>query len=138
MPATLKSAASAAISHALQDQERQTFLPREKALMVSPEIFREAVAAELLRLNDAEQFQEKSRELHDVILRAPRMPIAAPHGEAEPPVERRGRVEIAHGMNDVIEAARHGLIRHRRACPGNPVEEGKAFRRSGCAGQARA
>src|SRR3954447_40163 len=35
------------------------------------------------------------------------MPIACSDGEAEPPVEIGRRVEIAHGMNDVIEAARH-------------------------------
>ena len=46
-------------------------------------------------------------KLDEVVLRAPRMPVAGADGEAEPPIESGGRVEIAHGMNDMVETARH-------------------------------
>ena len=38
------------------------------------------------------------------------MAIARADGEAEAAIERGGRVEIAHGVDDVIDAAGHGHI----------------------------
>jgi hypothetical protein len=40
-------------------------------------------------------------------MRAPWVAIARTDGEAEATIKRSGRVEIAHGMNDMVEAARH-------------------------------
>jgi hypothetical protein len=38
------------------------------------------------------------------------VPVSRADREAEPPVKRRRRVEIAHRMNDMIEAARHPVL----------------------------
>jgi uncharacterized linocin/CFP29 family protein len=35
------------------------------------------------------------------------MPVARADGKAEAAIKRGRRVEIAHGVNDVIETARH-------------------------------
>ena len=57
-----------------------------------------------LRLADLEQFDEITRELHDPIVRAPGMTVARADREAGTAVELAGRVEIADGVHDVIEA----------------------------------
>ena len=61
------------------------------------------------RVAEAEQFQIDAGQLDDVIFRAPlrRMTVARADGEAQPPIEIGGGVEIAHRMHDVVEAARH-------------------------------
>ena len=62
------------------------------------------------RVRHAEQFDEHARKLDDVILRPPgaMMAVARADLEAEPTIELLGRVEIAHGVDDVVETARHG------------------------------
>ena len=53
-----------------------------------------------------------------MIMRASGMLVARADGEAELAIERRRRVEIAHGVNDVIEAASHDhpAYRFRLVC----------------------
>ena len=62
---------------------------------------------QFFRLGNRQDFQKKVRELHNAIVRSPRMPVARPHGEAEPRIEFAGFIQILHGMNDVVEAPRH-------------------------------
>ena len=53
-------------------------------------------------------------KLDDGVMRAPGMPVARADGEAEAAIKLRRRVEIAHGMDDMVEAAGHNafLSRH--------------------------
>jgi len=68
---------------------------------------REAVGAEFFRLRHGEQFDKEAGKLDQLIVGAPRMPVARADGEAEPPVELGCRLEIAHRMDDVVEPAGH-------------------------------
>ena len=57
----------------------------------------------------AREFDEKTRKLNDMVLRAPgrRMAIARTDRKADARIERGRGVEIGHRMHDMIEAARH-------------------------------
>src|SRR6478672_9729112 len=68
---------------------------------------RKAVGAQVFRLRHGEQFDEKSRKLDDVIVSAPRMPVARTDGEAEPTIEPGRPLEIAHRMDHMIKTAGH-------------------------------
>ena len=60
-----------------------------------------------------------------MILRAPGMAVARADREAEPPVQIGRGVEIAHRMDDVIEAARHSVpFGATVATPSSPRKEG--------------
>ena len=72
-----------------------------------PEQLGNAVVAELLRLGQGQYLDEESRKLHDAVMRAPGMAIARADCEADAAIEIRRRVEIAHGMNDMVETAGH-------------------------------
>ena len=63
------------------------------------------------RVGDRQQLDEGAGKLNDVVLRAPisRMAIARADLKAEPRIERGGGVEVAHRMNDVVEAAGHSV-----------------------------
>jgi hypothetical protein len=56
----------------------------------------------------ANQFDEHPGELHDMIVRAPGMPVTHTDCEAGAAIEFRRRVEIADGVDDMVEAARGG------------------------------
>ena len=60
-------------------------------------------------IGDRQQLDEGAGELDDVVLRPPgaRMAVARADLKAEPPIELGGRVEIAHRVDDMVEAARH-------------------------------
>ena len=45
--------------------------------------------------------------MNEVIVSAPGVLIAGPDGEAEPAIELGGGVEIAHRMDDMVEATGH-------------------------------
>src|SRR6266853_1472966 len=85
-----------------------TFAPREERLIEAAEIDRKTIAAEFLRLRHREQFDEKARHLDHVVMRPPGVPIAGADGEAEPAIKLGPRLEIAHGVDNVIKAAGHG------------------------------
>src|SRR6476469_6812212 len=73
---------------------------------------RKAVGAQVFRLRHSEQLDEKSRKLDDVIVSAPRMPVARTDGEAEPTIEPGRPLEIAHRMDDMVKTARHRSCLH--------------------------
>src|SRR5262249_37239901 len=54
-----------------------------------------------------QRFDEKAGRLDQVIVSAPRMLVARADGEAEPTIELGRRLEIAHRMDDVVDAAGH-------------------------------
>ena len=84
------------------------------------------VRRRLRRVGESQDFDVAAGKLHDVVLRAPfrRMAVARADGEAKPPIEIGGRLEIAHGVNDMVEAARH------RAFSGSPRTPSAAASRS--------
>ncbi len=106
--AARKAASSARRVLRFQNEQRQTFVTFDKIAGVSAEQFREAIVAELVGLGQRQQLDEKAGELHDGIMRAPGVAVARADLKAEPAIKRGRRVKIAHGMNDVIEAAGHG------------------------------
>ena len=79
----------------------------EKIAGIGAEQSREAVGAELVRFGKRQQLDKAARELHDVVVRAPWVTVARADGKAETAIERGGGIEIAHRMNDMVEAARH-------------------------------
>ena len=70
-------------------------------------MLRKTVVAELVWFGDGKNLDEEIGELHHMIVRAPRMPVARADLEASAAIEIRSRIEIANGMNDVIETASH-------------------------------
>ena len=109
MPAARNAACVGRRVARFQNQQRQPFVAFEEIAVVGAEQFREAVAAELVRLGQRQQFDEAAGKLDDVVVRAPRVAVARADGEAEAAIERGGGVEIAHRMDDMVEAARHGM-----------------------------
>ncbi len=90
----------------------------EERLVEAPEQGREPVAPELLRLRHGEQFDEEAGKLDQPIVRAPRMLVARSNNKAEPAIQLVRRVEIAHRMDDMVEAARHycpPVVSHNKA-----------------------
>ncbi len=71
------------------------------------EHFRKPVVAEFLRFGHGQDFDEEAGKLHEVIMRAPGMAVARPDREAEPPIGVGRGVEVAHGMDDMVEASGH-------------------------------
>ena len=59
-------------------------------------------------ISERQKFDEAAGKLEDVIFGPPcrRMPIARSDGKAQPLIERSRGLEIAHGVNDVVKAAR--------------------------------
>ena len=63
----------------------------EKIAGVGSEQPREAVGAKLVRFSQRQQFDEATRELDNVVMRAPWVAIARTDGEAETAIERGGK-----------------------------------------------
>jgi len=82
-------------------------VPRDEIAIGGPEQPREAVAAELVGLGERQQLDEEAGQLDDAVVRAPVVPVARADDETEPLVQRPARVEVAHRVNDMVEAARH-------------------------------
>jgi hypothetical protein len=99
---------------AFEDHQRKPLLIFQKEPVEGAEQRREAVASELLGFRHGQQFDEESGKLHEVVVGAPRMPVARSDGEAEPVIELGGRVEIAHRMDHMVEAAGHVPLLYRR------------------------
>ena len=91
----------------LQDHQRQPLPAFEEVAGIGAEQTREAVVAELVRLGQRQQLDEEAGQLHEVIMGAPRVPVAGADGEAEAGVKVGGGGEIAHRMHTVIEPAGH-------------------------------
>src|ERR1700733_912091 len=52
------------------------------------------------RLTDVDQLDEKTRELHNVVVRPPRMPVSRADSKAGAPIEISLRIEITNGVDD--------------------------------------
>ena len=59
-------------------------------------------------ISERQQFDEAAGKLDDAIFGPPcrRMPVARSDGKAQPLIERSRGIEVAHGVNDVVKAAR--------------------------------
>ena len=66
-----------------------------------------AMRRNLCGLADLKQLDERGRKLDDAVMCAPRMLVARAYVEAKPPIKIGGGIEVAHGMDDMIEAASH-------------------------------
>ena len=60
-----------------------------------------------LQLADGQQLDEHTGKLHDAVMRAPWMAIARADREAEPRVRLARRIEVVHGVHDMVETARN-------------------------------
>src|SRR5262249_48068065 len=65
---------------------------------------------DILRLDDCQQLDEKSRQLDDAVMGPPGMAIAGTYREPEAAVKRGRRIEIVYRMNDVVETTGHGAL----------------------------
>src|SRR4029077_19742085 len=92
---------------AFEDEQREPLLVLEKDSVEGAEQRREAIVPKLLWFGHGQQFDEEARQLDQVIVRAPRMLVARAHTEAEATVKLGRGLEIAHGMDDMVEAAGH-------------------------------
>src|SRR5262249_52735113 len=90
-----------------KNEQREALAARNEILIVRPEHRREAVGADLLPLCQCQQFNENAWQLNDVIVRPPWVPVARAYGEAKSPIEIGGGIEVAHGVDDMIETASH-------------------------------
>src|SRR5207237_7486318 len=66
-----------------------------------------AVRRDLFGFGDLEEFDVAILQLHNAVVGAPWMAVARADSEAGAAVEFAGRVEIADGMHDMIEAVGH-------------------------------
>src|SRR5262249_45807163 len=92
---------------AFENEQRKSLLILEKDPVERAEQRGEAIASKLFGLRHGQQLDKETRKLDQVIVRAPRMLVACADGEAEPTIELCRRLEIAHRMDDVVEAAGH-------------------------------
>ena len=53
----------------------------EKRLIEATELLGKSVGPELVRFGNGEKLDEESRQLHDVVVRAPGVAVARAHGE---------------------------------------------------------
>src|SRR5215471_19362983 len=83
-----------------QHQERKTLLGLEENAVEGTEERGKAFGAELFRLRDGQQLDEKSGQLDYMVVGAPGMSVAGADGEAERPIEGRRRVEVADSVHD--------------------------------------
>src|SRR5689334_10575676 len=63
---------------------------------------------DLLGFGAFEQLDIAILQLHDAVVRAPRMLVARAHGEACPAIELAGSIEIAHRVHDMVETMGQG------------------------------
>jgi hypothetical protein len=106
-----------------QNQNRQTLTALNEIAVVGAEQSGKAIAAELVRLGQRQQLDEEAWKLNNVIVRAPGMAIARPHGETEPTVQIGRRIEVPYGMDDMVEASRHGGRLHQPALLDRSTDE---------------
>src|SRR5207302_179828 len=66
---------------AFQHEEGEPLPALEKALIEAAEQRRKARAAELLGFRNGQQLEKESRQLDDMVVGAPRMPVARPYRE---------------------------------------------------------
>jgi hypothetical protein len=92
---------------AFEEQHRQALAVSEERLVKPAEQGGEPVGSQFFRLGHGQQLDEEAGKLNDVIVGASRMAIARPNREAELAMELGSGVEIAHGVDDVIETAGH-------------------------------
>ena len=93
---------------AVEDQHRETLTHGEKVAMIGAERKRAcAVRHDFFGLGDFKDFDVTILQLHNAVVRAPRMTVARADGEAGAALEFRRRVEIADGVHDMVEAVRH-------------------------------
>src|SRR6266567_4558447 len=97
---------------AFQRQHREAFAVREEIAREGAERKRPRSARrDQFRLADSQQFDENAGTLHDAIVRTPGMAVARADREAELRIARPGRVEVVHGVNDMVETSRDsGLL----------------------------
>jgi len=69
---------------------------------------RETFTRLLVRLGVRELLHEKSGKLNKVIVGVPGVAVAGPDREAHAAIAIGRGVEVAHGMNDMVETVRHG------------------------------
>src|SRR4030088_2604737 len=93
---------------AFEHEQRKAFVTRQEIAVETAEQPREAVGAELVGLGHGQELDEKARQLDGAVVGSPWMAVARPDRKSEAPVARRRRVEVAHRMDDMVEAARHG------------------------------
>jgi hypothetical protein len=91
----------------LQEQQREPLVLSQKVAVIGAEQNREAVIAKSVGLGQRQQLDEETGKLDDMVMRTPGMAIARADLKTETAIERGGCVEIAHRMDDVIEAAGH-------------------------------
>ena len=98
---------------ALEREHRKAVAARNGIAIGDSEHAREPFADKFARLADRQDLDEEARQLHDVIVRPPRMQIARADREAGAAIEVCRRIEIADGMDDMIETARHDRCARR-------------------------
>jgi hypothetical protein len=88
-------------------------VPLHEIPIVSREQSAKAIVADLVRLGERQQLNEEAGQLDNVIVRAPWVPVARADRKAQAPIKIGCGVEIAHGVNNMIQSAGHG----RRVTP---------------------
>ena len=63
----------------------------------------------LLGFGDLQNLDVAVRQLHNAVVGAPGMAVAATYGKAGARVELRRRVNVANGMHDVVETVGHPM-----------------------------
>src|SRR6266568_5190893 len=92
----------------VEDQHRESLARSEKVAVEGAEGKRAgAVRHDLLRLGDLKDFDVAISQLHNSVVRAPRMAVARADGKAGAAIKFRRRVEIADGVHDMVETVRH-------------------------------
>ena len=91
----------------VEQQHGQTLPARQKVALERAEGKRPRTVRRNLLASPTVRSSTKKHELHHTVVRAPRWRLRAPTMKPAPLIERRARVEIAHRMNDMVEAARH-------------------------------
>src|SRR5205807_1997854 len=95
---------------ALEHEHRKSFTASDEFPIERPEgKGAGAGGRNLVGLGDAEQLDEEAWKLDDAVVRPEWMMIARTDGEAEARIDYGRRVEVADGVNNVIETARHGM-----------------------------
>src|SRR6201999_4535825 len=59
-----------------------------------------------------EQLDEKTRELHNLVVRPPRMLVLRADGKAGAPIEVSFPIQVTNGMDNMVETTRHDGTRY--------------------------
>jgi hypothetical protein len=93
---------------AFQYEHRKSLAAREKvAQKVAKRKQSRRMRHDQFRLTDVEQLNEETRELHNVVVGPPRMPVLRADCKAGAPIEVSLRIEVTNGVDDMIETTRH-------------------------------